>query len=160
MLENFTVIDLIKTRSASVCTFTGNVVKFNVQTAQELRFPAFVQFLIEPKGKQFAIRVCKEDAPNAVPFSKPEGTQKAQVKISNASVVDMVRNLMGWKVEDNWNVPGIYFADEHAIVYALQAAYAPKARGGWTARREREAAGAAAESVLDGTLNEETEVDS
>ena len=55
MLENFTVIDLIKTRSASVCTFTGNVVKFNVQTAQELRFPAFVQFLIEPKGKQFAM---------------------------------------------------------------------------------------------------------
>ena len=115
MLENFTVIDLIRTRSASVCTFTGNVVKFNVQTAQELRFPAFVQFLIETKGKQFAIRVCKEDSPNAVSFCKPE--QKTQVKISNASVVDMVRNLMGWKVEDNWNVPGIYFADEHAIVY-------------------------------------------
>ena len=158
MLENFTVIDLIRTRSASVCTFTVNVVKFNVQTAQELRFPAFVQFLIEPKGKQFAIRVCKEDAPNAVSFCKPE--QKTQVKISNASVVDMVRNLMEWKVEDNWNVPGIYFADEHAIVYALQAAYAPKARGGWAARREREAAEAAAESALDGTLTEGTEVDS
>ena len=157
MLENFTVIDLIKTRSASVCTFTGNVVKFNIQTAQELRFPAFVQFLIEPKGKQFAIRVCKEDAPNAVSFCRPE--QKTQIKISNASVVDMVRNLMGWKAEDNWNVPGIYFADEHAIVYALQAAYAPRARGGWVARREREAAEAAAESALDGDPVEETEVD-
>ena len=33
MLENFTVIDLIKTRSASVCTFTGNVVNTDEKTA-------------------------------------------------------------------------------------------------------------------------------
>ena len=111
MFEKFSVIDLIKTRSASVCTFAGNVVKFNVQTAQELRFPEYIQFLIEPKSKQFAIRACKEDAPNAVRFSKPEGEQKAQIKISNATVVDMVRKLMDWNAEDNWNVPGIYFAE-------------------------------------------------
>ena len=96
MFEKFSVIDLIKTRSASVCTFAGNIVKFNVQTAQELRFPEYIQFLIEPKSKQFAIRACKEDAPNAVRFSKPEGEQKAQIKISNATVVDMVRKLMDW----------------------------------------------------------------
>lgn len=88
MFEKFSVIDLIKTRSASVCTFAGNIVKFNVQTAQELHFPEYIQFLIEPKSKQFAIRACKEDAPNAVRFSKPEGAQKAQIKISNATVVD------------------------------------------------------------------------
>lgn len=70
MFEKFSVIDLIKTRSASVCTFAGNVVKFNVQTAQELRFPEYIQFLIEPKSKQFAIRACKEDAPNAVRFRR------------------------------------------------------------------------------------------
>ena len=68
MFEKFSVIDLIKTRSASVCTFAGNIVKFNVQTAQELHFPEYIQFLIEPKSKQFAIRACKEDAPNAVRF--------------------------------------------------------------------------------------------
>ena len=79
MFEKFSVIDLIKTRSASVCTFAGNIVKFNVQTAQELHFPEYIQFLIEPKSKQFAIRACKEDAPNAVRFSKPEGAQIAQI---------------------------------------------------------------------------------
>ena len=113
MFEKFSVIDLIKTRSASVCTFAGNIVKFNVQTAQELRFPEYIQFLIEPKSKQFAIRACKEDAPNAVRFSKPEGAQKAQIKISNATVVDMVRKLMDWNAEDNWNVPGIYLSLIH-----------------------------------------------
>lgn len=70
----------------------------------------------------------------------------------------MVRNLMGWKAEDNWNVPGIYFAEEHAIVYALESAYSPKARG-WVARREREAAAALAENALDGTWGDETKVD-
>lgn len=149
MFEKFSVIDLIKTRSASVCTFAGNIVKFNVQTAQELRFPEYIQFLIEPKSKQFAIRACKEDAPNAVRFSKPEGEQKAQIKISNATVVDMVRKLMYWNAEDNWNVPGIYFAEEQGIMYALESAYAPRAKGGWAARREREAAAALAESSID-----------
>lgn len=149
MFEKFTVIDLIKTRSASVCTFAGNIVKFNVQTAQELRFPEYTQFLIEPKSKQFAIRACKEDSPNAVRFSKPEGEQKAQTKIGNAAVVDMVRKLMDWNAEDNWNVPGIYFAEEQGIMYALESAYAPRAKGGWAARRAREAASAVAENVIE-----------
>ena len=100
-------------------------------------------------SRSVAIRACKEDAPNAVRFSKPEGVQKAQIKISNATVVDMVRKLMDWTAEDNWNVPGIYFADEQGIMYALESAYAPRAKGGWAARREREAAAALAESSID-----------
>lgn len=148
MLEKFTVIDLIKTRSASVVTFTGNIVKFNVQTAQELGYPPFVQLLIDQKGKQFAIRVCKEDAPNAVPFSKPRAEQKYQIKVNNMMVVNMVRRMMGWNAEDNWNVPGIYFADEQALVYNLDSAYAPKPKGGWTARHEQEAAAEAAEAAI------------
>ena len=115
--------------------------------AQEIGVDA--QFLIEPKSKQFAIRACKEEAPNAVRFSKAEGEQKAQIKISNATVVDMVRKLMDWNAEDNWNVPGIYFAEEQGIMYALESAYAPRAKGGWAARREREAAAALAESSID-----------
>ena len=154
MLEKFTVIDLIKTRSASVVTFTGNIVKFNVQTAQELNYPPFVQMLIDTKGKQFAIRVCKEDAPNCVSFSKPKDQQKYQIKINNIMVVDMVRKLMGWNAADNWNVPGIYFADEQALVYNLESAYAPKAKGGWTARHEQEAAAAAAEAAIEGANKE------
>ena len=50
MFEKFSVIDLIKTRSASVCTFAGNVVKFNVQTAQELRFPEY-RALLQAGGR-------------------------------------------------------------------------------------------------------------
>ena len=70
------------------------------------------------------------------------------------TVVDMVRKLMDWNAEDNWNVPGIYFADEQGIMYALESAYAPRSKGGWAARREREAAAAIAEDIID---NEEVD---
>ena len=117
VLDKFTVIDLIKTRSASVATIAGSILKFNNQTATELHYAPYIQVLINPKDKQFAIRACKEDAPNAIPFSKPEGEQKYQIKISAAAVVDMIRKMANWSAEDNWNVPGIFFADELALVY-------------------------------------------
>ena len=142
ILEKFTVIDLIKTRSASVATITGNVLKFNNQTAAELHYAPYIQVLINPKDKQFAIRGCKEDAPNAVPFSKPEGEQKYQIKI-RAAVVDMIRKMANWSAEDNWNIPGIYFADDEALVYDVGAAYKPSPKGGWTVKRQKEEAAAA-----------------
>ena len=142
ILEKFTVIDLIKTRSASVATITGNALKFNNQTASELRYAPYIQVLINPKDKQFAIRACKEDAPNAVAFSKPEGEQKLAIKITASAVVDMIRKMANWSVEENWNVPGVYFAEDNALVYDVSAAYKPTPRGGWSAKRQREEAAA------------------
>lgn len=63
ILSNFTVVDLIKTRSASVATITGKVLKLNIQTAAELHYAPYIQVLINPKDKQFAIRACKETPP-------------------------------------------------------------------------------------------------
>ena len=90
VLDKFTVVDLIKTRSASVATITGKVLKLNIQTAAELHYAPYIQVLVNPKDKQFAIRACKEDAPNAISFSKPEHEQKYAIKISSAAVVDLI----------------------------------------------------------------------
>lgn len=141
ILDKFTVIDLVKTRSASVATIYGNHMKFNNQTASEMNYAPYVQILINPKDKQFAIRVCKEDAPNAVPFSKAKELQKAPIKISSVAVMDMIRKMADLSNEQNqsWNVPGIYFAEEQAIVYDMNTAYKPIAKGGWAAKRAKEA---------------------
>ena len=93
------------------------------------------------------------DAPNAIAFSKPEHEQKYAIKISSAAVVDLIRKMGEWSEEDNWNVPGIYFADEQALVYDLGAAFRPSPRGGWTAKRQKEAAAAAAHSSVEVTEN-------
>ena len=130
MLEKFTVIDLVKTRSASIVTFVGNTVKFNTQTAAELRYPPFVQLLSNPKDKQFAVRACNEEDPNAVPFSKPEGKQIYQIKIGCTAAVDIARKMAGWTPAEDWNVPGIFFADENAIIYDLSTAFAPRPKTG------------------------------
>ena len=129
VLDKFTVIDLIKTRSSSMATISGNILKFNNQTAGELHYAPYIQVLINPKDKQFAIRACKKESPNAVPFSKPEGEQKYQIKISAAAVVDMIRKMAGWSAVDSWNVPGIYFADEEALVYDISTAFKPTTKG-------------------------------
>lgn len=141
ILEKFTVVDLIKTRSESVATINDNCLKFNIQTARELHYAPYIQVLINPKEKQFAIRACKEDAPNAVPFSKPEGEQKYTLKINAAAVTDVIRKMANWTAGDNWNVPGIYFAEENAIIYDVTTAFKPVSKGGgWAVKRQRDAA--------------------
>jgi hypothetical protein len=144
ILEKFTVIDLIKTRSASVATIAGNILKFNNQTASELHYAPYIQVLINPKDKQFAIRSCKEDAPNAIPFSKPEGEQKLRIQIRLTPVTDMIRKMANWAPEENWNVPGVYFAEDNALVYDIAAAYKPNPKGGgWAVKRQKDAEAAA-----------------
>ena len=150
ILNKFTVVDLVKTRSASVVNITGNQIKFNNATADELDFPAHIQILINPKEQQFAIRACKEDAPNAIPFSRPKEEQKNPIKFTQAVVVDMIRKMAGWGSDEKWNIPGIFFAEEEAIVYDVKTATRPAEKaGGWAVRRQREAEAAAAARTED-----------
>lgn len=141
MLEKFTVIDILNTRSDSVATVGDTFVKFNRVTAEELDYPPFVHFLINPKEKQFAIRPCKEDDPNAVVFFKPKEQQKYQIAVNNAAVTRMIRKMAGWSAADgNWNIPGVYLTDEEALVYDLKTAKKPQSKGdGWAVKRQREA---------------------
>ncbi len=144
MLKNFTVIDILNTRSDSVVNIKGTGLRFNMQTAEELNYPPYVQFLMSTKDKQFAIRVCKENDPNAVEFSKPKGEQKHRVLVRNAAVVNSIRKMVSWE-EDNWNIPGVLCADEMAILYDLKAAKKPVSKGGgWEIRRQKEEAAAKA----------------
>lgn len=124
MLEKFTVIDLVQTRSDSIATVSGNYIKFNHQTAAELGYPAFVQFLFLEKSKQFAIRGCKEDAPNALPFCKVQG-QKGQIRVTQATVAAFIRRMGGWGADEAWNIPGIYFAEDNGLVYDVRTAFEP-----------------------------------
>ena len=149
MLEKFTVIDTLKTRSDSVATINGNSLKFNVQTCYELEYPPFIQVMMNAKDKQFAIRPCKEDDANAMPFSKPKDAQKYYVRINFPAATALIRKATGWSSEESWNVPGVFIAEEYALVYDLGAAYKPVSKGGgWNARKElQQKAAEAAERV-------------
>ena len=137
VLEKFKLVELITTRTDSVATFvSGNQIKFNSATHVDLGYPAYVQLFVDEKGKQFAIKACKETDPNAIKFSKPAGEQRYPIKISCAPAANAVRKIMEWSQDEGMNVP----ADEGVIIYALEQAYPPVPKGGWGAKRGAEAA--------------------
>ena len=137
VLEKFKLVELITSRTDSVATFvTGNQIKFNSATFVDLGYPAYIQLFVEEKGKQFAIKVCKENDPQAVKFSKPAGEQKYPIKITCGAAAMAVRKIMEWNGDDSWNVPGAIFADEGVIIFSLEQAYAPVPKGGWAAKKK------------------------
>lgn len=140
VLEKFKLVELITSRTDSVATFvTGNQIKFNSATYVDLGYPEYIQLFVEEKGKQFAIKACKADAPQAIKFSKPAGEQRYPIKITCAPAANAVRRIMQWAPDDSWNVPGAIFGEEGVIIYSLEQAYAPVPKGGWTAKRQAEA---------------------
>lgn len=153
VLEKFKLVELITTRTDAVVTFvSGANLKFNSATHIDLGYPSHIQLFVDEKSKQFAIKACKEDAPNAVKFSKPAGEQKYPIKFSCAPATNPVRRIMEWSDSEGWNVPGAIFADEGVIIFALDQAYPVASKGGWNVRRQAEAAADAAARAMDETL--------
>lgn len=128
MLEKFSVLELLNTRSASLVTIQKNTLKFNSQTAAELGNPPYIQFLVNQKAKQFAIRPCKEDAPHCVPFCKSETIRRSPIRITSVAVAGAIRKIMGWQLNEAWNIPAVLLPDEDALVYDLTTATPPKRR--------------------------------
>lgn len=146
VLEKFKLVELITTRTDSVATFvSGNQIKFNSATYVDLGYPAYIQMFVDEKGKQFAIKACKESDPQAMKFSKPAGEQRYPIKLTCAPAANAVRKIMEWKQDQSMNVPGAIFADEGVIIFALEQASSPVSRGGgWAVKRQRDAEAAAA----------------
>ncbi len=153
VLEKFKLVELITTRTDSVATFvTGNQIKFNSATHVDLGYPAYIQMFVDEKGKQFAIKACKETDPNAMKFSKPAGEQRYPIKLTCAPAANAVRKVMEWPQDQSMNVPGAIFADEGVIIFALEQATSPVSRGGgWAVKRQRDAEAAAAAAEAEGT---------
>jgi arabinogalactan endo-1,4-beta-galactosidase len=151
VLEKFKLVELITTRTDAVATFiTGNQIKFNSATHVDLGYPAYIQLFVDEKGKQFAIKACKENDPNAMKFSKPAGEQRYPIKITCAPAANAVRKVMEWT--QSMNVPGAIFADEGVIIFALEQAFPPVPKGGgWAIKRQRDAEAAAAATEAEDT---------
>jgi hypothetical protein len=122
MLKNFKVIEVISSRSKALFTVYTNKIKFNYQTASELGYPEYVQFLINAQDMCFAIRACAKDAPNAVRFfNRPRDSKPYPMKYSNASIIDAVCNATNWHDDTKYYmVPGQLFRDEKTIVFNLK----------------------------------------
>lgn len=154
MLKNFTVMDVIRSRSDSVATVEDGAIRFNNPTAKELDYAPYVQLLINAKESQFAICACKETDRSSVAFSKPKGEQRYKIKISAPAASSMIYKMMGWDKEKNMSVPGVYLADENAILYDCNAAYEEVKRTWGGNRYKKKAQEETAEEIEEALENE------
>lgn len=155
ILDSFKLVELITTRTDAVVTIGGgNNIKFNAATHVDLDYPAYIQMFVDEKGKKFAIKVCKETDPQAVKFSRPKGEQKYPIKTTCATLVKLIRKMMDWDEDQGMNVPGAIFHDEGVIIFALEQAYPVTSKGGWTVKKQREAAAAEAAAAGQAFLDE------
>lgn len=134
MLKGFKVIELYGSASESTVSITNKYFKFNSVTADELKKPTHVRFLINTETKQFAIEVCKADDPNAVKFASPkEGQSKrAVINVTNKPAHTAIRRLMEWYDDKSYRVRGVAVPESNAIIYTLTQATEVKRYGGKT----------------------------
>ena len=121
MLKNFQVIELISSKTKALLTVYSNKLKFNVYTAPDLNYAPYVQLLMDPNGKCFAIRACGKDDPNAVPFSRPADAKPYPVVVRLPAAIQQICNAMGWNDQTKYHtIPGQLFYEDKAIVFNLK----------------------------------------
>lgn len=121
MLKNFQVIELISSKTKALLTVYSNKLKFNVYTAPDLNYAPYVQLLMDPNGKCFAIRACGKDDPNAVPFSRSADAKPYPIVVRVPAAIQQICNAMGWNDQTKYHtIPGQLFYEDKAIVFNLK----------------------------------------
>ncbi|HFU4497071.1 TPA: recombinase family protein [Streptococcus suis] len=142
ILEGFEEVQLEESKGDSVLTLTSTNIKFNKATAQELGFPAYVRMLINATTRQAAIQPCKENAKNAVPFSKDEKSQNYAVVIKIPALMTAIRKLADTEEENvALSFKGTLFPNDKIIIYDISKGEPVRRRG----RKKKEDQAQAAE---------------
>jgi hypothetical protein len=78
MLKDFTVIEIVKTLGPLTVIIEPNKLRFVKAVVEAMEYTPYVRYLVDTKGKRFAIQLCKEKDPQAAKFSKPIAEQGAK----------------------------------------------------------------------------------
>ncbi len=119
-LKNFKVIELVSSKTKAGLTVYADRLKFNPHTAPDLDYAPYVQLLMDPNGKNFAVQACDKDAVNAIPFSRPKDAKPYPILVRTPQAIKQIRTVMGWDDPNKYYiVTGQKFYDEKAIVFHL-----------------------------------------
>lgn len=129
ILKGFEEVELEESRGDSVLTLTSTNLKFNKATAVELGFPAYVRMLVNAATRQAAIQPCKENAKNAVAFSKDKSKQTYAIVLKIPALLTAIRKLAD--VDENSGAisfNGILYPNERVIIFDLSQGKPAKTR--------------------------------
>jgi hypothetical protein len=124
MLKDFTVIEIVKTIGPLSVIIEPNKLRFVKAVVEAMEYTPYVRYLVDNKGKRFAIQLCKEKDTQAVKFSKPIAEQGAKaVLYQNQELVDVIRGLMPeWGADKKYSVTGVYSKSDKAVVFDIKEA--------------------------------------
>lgn len=131
LLEGFEEVNLEQSTGDSVLTLTATNLKFNKATAVELGYPSHVRMLTNAATRQVAIQPCKENAKNAVEFSKDKDKQTYAVVLKVPALLTAARKMADLG-EDAKSMcfRGVLYPNEKVIIYDLSKGEPVKRRGG------------------------------
>ena len=119
---NFEVIDLNINVSPDIFINSSHIA-FSRRVLENLGYPPFVQYCVDPAQKAFAIRACKGSESHAVPFSKPKSEQKGSCISHNRNLREAVAALIPhYKSKQRYRVTGQYDQQEKTLVFMMEEA--------------------------------------
>ena len=129
VLEGFEEVELEQSKGDSVLTLTSSNLKFNKATAVELDYPAYVKMYINAATKQVAIKPCKENAKNAVAFSKDKSKQTYAIVVKVPALLTAMKKLVDMEGTGTAVAfSGELFPNERVIIYDVTQGQPAKTR--------------------------------
>ncbi len=104
------------TRSPNVC-FNHKQLKFSTACVRKFNKNSYVELLINPISRKFAIRPTTKDNRNAVEFSKPQAGKMFPKEIPCAAFGDTVYFLFGWNIDYKYRILGSLYEQDGEIAY-------------------------------------------
>ena len=119
---SLTVIDL-NINSAPDMFVNANGVTFTKRVLEDMGYPGYVQYCVDPSRSIFAVRACKGTESRAVKFSKPAGDQANTLNCNSRALFDVVtRMIPNYVDKKRYKVEGYYDADNKIMYYDLNTA--------------------------------------
>lgn len=96
-------------------------VTFSRGVLEVLNYPAYVQFLLDPKNRVFAVRACKSNETKAKPFSKPRGEQGSTISSSIKAFHSALSRLISEYNENlRYRVCGQTNGDDKILYFSMK----------------------------------------
>jgi len=122
--------DFFNTRTQVLMSLYNNKINFNTVCTDTFGENTFIELLVNPIKRQFAIRKCSPENRNKIQFSKLSRGKYVPIVISAAAYSETMFNLMGWDTSTRYKVMGSIFRqdDDIACIFDVEdsAAYLDK----------------------------------
>lgn len=120
-LEGFEVITFGNT--GAYVSITRNGLTFNKASLEKVGGASHVVLLVNREAKQFAIKPCNQNDPNALAFTSQK-PNSPNVRWNSKDLLRLFSSLMSWQLEkcDGYRVNGEYIKSEKALLFDLNKA--------------------------------------